>query len=113
MSLRGSTPTTFASKVCWSCRVTSTVCAPGYVASNGQCMPKGSALPTMKGACKPWEGAAVADAQALSALGAFDHDAYALGKLQSVINAADSPASASATALSDTNLSAQLYHGGI
>ena len=91
----------------------SVLCGPGYVASNGQCVPKGSALPTIKGACKPWEGAAVADAQALSALGAFDHDAYGLGKLQAVVNAADSPANASATGLSDANLSAQLYHGGI
>jgi hypothetical protein len=100
-----------------------TMCGPGMVAVTAPgpggiltttCTPKGGALPTVTNACRSkWDNAATSEAQALATLGAFDHDAYGLAKLQMVVNGADSPGNSTMSSLSDANLASQLYHGGI
>lgn len=99
------------------------VCGPGMIAVTAPgpggmltttCTPKGGALPTVGNACRSkWDNAATSEAQALASLGAFDHDAYGLAKLQMVVNGADSPGNSTMSSLSDANLASQLYHGGI
>ena len=102
---------------------TTSVCGPGMIAVTAPgpggiltttCTPKGGALPTVANACRSkWDNAATSEAQALASLGAFDHDAYGLAKLQMVVNGADSPGNSTMSSLSDAALSSQLYHGGI
>lgn len=61
------------------------------------------------GCGRPWDPAAIAEAQALATVGSYQHDSYGEAALQSVINQAYD----SDRGISDDQLSTLMQHGGM